>query len=142
MSIYRTPASGRLWVPSDDAGNPEIAQAVSQIEALGQSDPLVSADDSRVLVDELMYSDGSLQLRALFGEWFVSLDVPLRPNDDLRGLLRKVNRAFDVTSRESGYYLSNDDVALVDTFTPDGQGRITVGRDYADRKIRVIVTDA
>jgi len=142
MSIYRTPATGRLWTPADDVGNPLTEEAIEKIRRLGQSDPLVSDDDSRVLVDELMFNDGSLELRALFGDWFVSLDVPLRPNDKLRGLLSDVNREFDVTGRQSGYYLSNDDVALVDTFTPDAQGRITVGREYADRDIRVIVTDA
>lgn len=138
MSNYKTPATGRLWPPGNELGEIEVDRAIEQLESIDGDGPVVSSDDSRVLVDELMFNDGSLQLRILFGEWYASVDAPLRPNGDLQELIREITTAFDVTSRESGYYLSNGDVAFVDTFTPDSQGRITVGRDYSNKNLKVI----
>lgn len=138
MSNYSTPATGRLWAPGDENGDIKHEEAIEQVRNSGGSEAVVDSQNDRVVVDEIAYSDGSLKLRVLFGEWFVSFDAPLRPNNDLRNLLRDINRSFDVASRESGYYLSNTDVDFVDTFKPDGQGRITLGREYADKDVKVI----
>lgn len=144
MSNYQTPATGSLVVPyKDGEDTPDYERAHTEIDASKDDSPegfIVGRDDN-IKVDELYYSDGSLGVTALYDDWYVSLDIPLRPNTRLRDLLRELTDAFDVASRESGYYVSNSDVAFVETVTPDAQGRITVGREYADQEIRVIVTD-
>lgn len=136
---YDTPADGRLSIPFTDQDEPLTEQAKERVENPDNQWFIIdSTDGSRVKVDEMYLDDGRLVINILFDDWYASLQVPLRPNRDLRGLLHDLNEQFDIASRESGYYLSNDDIDFVDTFTPDGQGRVTLGREYAGQDVRLI----
>lgn len=141
MSNYQTPATGRLWTPAKDNGQIKREEALDQIERLSDETPLVSSDGGHVFVDEVYYHHGQLHLSVLFDEWFVSLDVPLRPSQSLQKLLAELTEAFDVTARSSGHYVSNSDLLFVDRFTPDAQGRVTVGREYADDALQLVGVD-
>lgn len=137
MTSYSTPASGRLWVPAETDGEPKTDEIIEQLRALGHSDPIIDNDEP-VKVEDMYYSDGQLDLTMVVGGWLVSVNIPLQPSRAFRGVLSDLNEAFDIASRESGYFLANPDVGFVDTFTPDGQGRVTLGREYAGEEVRLI----
>ena len=124
-------------MPNNEGTN-ETKRAIELIENTDKNDPVADSKSDRVLVDEMYFSDGMLNLSVLMGDWFVSLAIPFKPDSSLRNVLSDVSESFDIATRESGYYLTNSDVEFVETFTPDDQGRVTVGRQYANTPIKLI----
>jgi len=138
---YTTPAHGRLWVPSDREDQIEKQRIKEDIENLENVTPLVDARDDRVAVDEMYVDDGNLELGIVYGDWLASASIPLRPSNSLQKILSDLNKSFDVTSKESGYFAANTDIELIDTVTPDSQGRVTLGREYAGRDVQLLVVE-
>jgi len=140
--VYSAIASGRLYGPFDDEQHVmDKEAAISDINAVDLDDAIISHKNNEILVDEMIYQDGVLEVRAPMGDWYVSLKIPLRPSEDFVNLLSAINRDFDSVVKESGYWLSHDDVDTVDTYTADSQGRITLGKEYANEEVSVITHD-
>lgn len=136
---YSTIASGRLYAPGVEGEERIDKEAVMDAIETGSYDrPIASSDTGKVQVEDLFYNDGALEMHVPFAGWYVHLEIPLRPSSDFIQVLENINRSFDAATRESGYFLANRDVDFVDTLTPDGQGRVTVGREYANTDLKLI----
>jgi len=137
---YKSIATGRLYPPVDESDEPDKDALIDALEGLGHGDPVVSHETANVTIDELYYSDGELCLTVPMGGWYVSLNIPLRPSDSFATELGKMNRAFNSLTQESGYFLNHEEIDFVDTFEPDSQGRVTLGKDHAETPIKLLGT--
>lgn len=140
--VYSTVAEGRLYGPvKTDTDDPDTDRLITLANQMEFAEPLQSSNDSNVEVEELYFRDGMLHLTIPFGDFHISLKVPLRASDDFAKELSKMNKAFDSMVQDSGYFVSHDDLEFARTFSTDSQGRVTLGSEYANQDIQLVGTD-
>ena len=135
---YKSTASGYLYPPTDEDFVNDIERAKSELDEAKGDTPIPAASQS-VKVDEMYYDDGELTVKLIFGDWYASADIPLRPSDGLHSLLDDINEDFGTSPYGSGYFLAADDIGEIVRTTPDSQGRVTVGRQYANTPVTLCI---
>jgi len=146
---YREDGDGTLWVPNKEE-KPEEAKAL--VESLQETvkpenyeEPWLGSYNKGVFDIGEMYVDKhnepSLTLSGSIGEVFLSLNIPIKNNESMQEIAEQINKFVTMDKESSGLYLKPKDFTEVRTRKADPQGRINLGKDYADKEVRVVVLD-
>jgi hypothetical protein len=101
------------------------------------------------------YNEGDFQLEEMYvdshtnpeelvvngniGDVFVGLNIPIKNNKQMQKIAKQINKVVTIDKESSGLYLKPKDFTEVRTRKADPQGRINLGKDYADKEVRVVV---
>lgn len=156
---YKQNGTGTLWVPNkhDDINNDKEEKAEKAdklVESLKESayneaeieEPWLGGYNNGDFQLEELYVDShqdpsELVVNGNIDDVFIGINIPIKNNDQMQKVAEQINKVVTIDKESSGLYLKPKDFTEVRTRKADPQGRINLGKDYADREVRVVVLD-
>jgi hypothetical protein len=150
---YKEDGSGTLWVPNrheENTSETVIENLEQSIKASMYNED--SADDEWLggynkgdfELEELYvenYDEPEIVINGTISGVYLGLSIPVKNNKEMQKIVEKLNKVVTIDKESSGLYLKPKDFTEVRTRKADPQGRINLGKEYADKEIRVVVMD-
>lgn len=124
---------GSVWIPlEDDDYTPKTENLIEDLEAMSTAEePLYSSREGESFaVRDIVFDDGSIEMMVQAAELSISISMPVTPSRDFLRFIDQINESLgrDLETRAKEY-------------KSDDRGRISIGSEYANQDVKVIVLD-
>jgi len=146
---YKEDGAGTLWVPNNEEDTQKSNKVRKSLEEAIKSEnyekPWLGSYNTGAFELEEMYVDAhnepELTINGIIEDVFIGLNIPIKNNKEMQKIAEQINKVVTIDKQSSGLYLKPKDFSEVRTRKADPQGRINLGKDYADKEVRVVVLD-